>query len=50
MVTLFVLLIIGGILLTILSGMCAILLDPIIAILMIYGLYKLVKKITKKKK
>jgi len=50
MVTLFVLLIIGGILLTVLSGACAILLDPIIAILIIYGLYKLVKKITKKKK
>lgn len=50
MVTLFVLLVILGVLLVVLSGACAILLDPLIAILIICGVYKLVKKLTKKKK
>lgn len=50
MVTLFILLLIGGILMFCLSGVAALLLDPIIAILIIWGIYKLVKLMFKKKK
>lgn len=50
MITLLILLVVGGILLTVLSGACALLLDPIIAMLMIYGLYKLITLCFKKKK
>lgn len=50
MLTLLILLILGGILLMCLSGVAALLLDPIIAILILFGLYKIVDKVFNKKK
>lgn len=35
--------------LIVLSGACVVLIDPIIAILIIYGIYRLIKWITSKK-
>ena len=49
MFTLLVLLVIAGLALTVLSGAFALLLDPLIAIFIIWGIYKIVKMITKKK-
>ena len=50
MITLIILLVVAAILLVCLSGVCALLLDPLIAILAIYGIYKLVTLCFKKKK
>lgn len=50
MITLIILLIICGVALMLLSGFAAILLDPIIAILIIWGIYRLIKKIFSRKK
>ena len=49
MVTLCVLLIIAGVLMACLSGICAILIDPLIAIFSIVLIFKLIKKIRGKK-
>lgn len=49
MITLFILLLILGAILIVVSGACVVLLDPIIAILIVMGIYKLIKTIFKKK-
>jgi hypothetical protein len=50
MVTLFILLLVLGVVLIYISGVCVFLLDPIIAVLAIMGLYKLIKRLCSKKK
>lgn len=50
MVTIFVILIILGVLLAVICTGAIVLIDPIIAILIIYGFYKLVRWLTGKKK
>lgn len=50
MITLFILLAIMGVLLFVVMMGCTILLDPIIAILVIYGVYRLIKKLVFRKK
>lgn len=50
MITLLILLIILGVLFMILCGGAFILLDPIIAIVIIYCIYKVIKKLTGKNK
>ena len=47
--TLFILLLLCGAGLIAVTGVCVVLLDPIIAILIIYGIYKLVSSVFKKK-
>lgn len=49
MVTLFILLLLLGALMIVITGACVFLLDPIIAILIIAAVYKLVNKLFKKK-
>lgn len=49
MITLFILLLALGALMIVVTGACVVLLDPIIAILIIAGVYKLVTKLFKKK-
>ncbi len=50
MITLLILLTILGVLFLGITGVCAILLDPAIAILMIFGAYKGIKWVTGQKK
>lgn len=49
MITLIVLLVIAGLALTVLSGVFALLLDPLIAIFIVWCIYKIIKACTKKK-
>lgn len=49
MLTILIILLVLGLGLIVSSGVAVVLIDPIIAILIIYGLYRLIKKITKKK-
>lgn len=46
MITITILLLILALVLIVASGVCVILIDPIIAVLAIYGIYRIVKWIT----
>jgi asparagine N-glycosylation enzyme membrane subunit Stt3 len=50
MVTLFILLLVLGIVMICVTGACVFLLDPIIAVLAIMAVYKLVKRLCSRKK
>ena len=50
MITLLILVLLIGTIVVVLSTGCIVLLDPVIAILAIYGIYRLVKHFTKNKK
>ena len=49
MITLFILLIVAAVLLLMFTGIAALILDPLIAILAIWLLVKIIKKVTGKK-
>jgi len=49
MITMLILMLILGVIMICITGVCVFLLDPIIAILAICGLYKLIKYLTIKK-
>lgn len=49
MLTILMILLVLGLGLIVVSGVAVVLIDPIIAILIIYGIYRLIKWITKKK-
>ena len=50
MITLAIILVVLALLFMAISGVCAILVDPILAILILYGLYRLVKRFVFNKK
>lgn len=49
MITLFILLLVMGVVMICITGVCAFLLDPIIAVLIICAVYKLVKYLFSKR-